>query len=252
MMKPLYLLANEGKQPDSQVMDRETAEWLRGEALERFDGRTDICPERVGRLRDIDIDHCAAGLRCRSEYDNPLISEGIHGFRHSLRVALYSQVLGTYCDVAPNWLLWAAWCHDLCRQNDRGDIGHGSRAARKFEIEWERGRVASDIGHDGAQAIAAMIRYHDLEFDQVPERIMSKFANEIAVFKAADALDRARLPKLKWWANPQFFQFSEAAQYINLCSLITTTHEVICLQDKEIRFSNGLKKSINDVLNFPN
>jgi hypothetical protein len=116
----------------------------------------------------------------------------------------------------------AAAVHDCRRRHDQGDSGHGSRAA-----VWLAANADEVWGHFGLAAspqqvvpAASAVRLHDIPYEVFTAQNTSDHtsAGHIAdVVKAADALDRYRLPKLTWWPDsrhvrePAFDQFRALA-----------------------------------------
>jgi hypothetical protein len=81
---------------------------------------------------------------------------------------------------------------------------HGLRAAnwmKKNVAEIEKKFSVSFIAKD-IEEIYWSIAFHDISGDEIlNNKNYLKFKESIKIIKAADALDRYRLPKLKWWIN---------------------------------------------------
>src|SRR5258706_1017432 len=111
----------------------------------------------------------------------------LHGLAHAARVMVWSTVLsgaGPLFEPA----LWAAACHDLCREDDGADPEHGARAAR-----WVREELASHLEDEPEQLdrIARAVQWHATPDTQVGWR------DELLwLLKDADGLDRVRLGDL--------------------------------------------------------
>jgi hypothetical protein len=104
-------------------------------------------------------------------------------------------------------LVVAAAVHDCRRLHDKDDRGHGRRAA-----SWLTRNTGLVLAHFGLTAvphrverIATAIRLHDVPytaFTAKDEQEHRRAADLCDLLKAADALDRYRLPKLSWWPDP--------------------------------------------------
>jgi len=146
-----------------------------------------------------------------SFFTNHRIAEGIHGLRHCFRVSLlaghmYLEQLGNDPDYLVS-LLVAGSLHDCRRQNDKTDPEHGRRSA-----EWFRSHVSSvtsSYGHVSlndmqVELISTAIAYHDVPDEEIQESMSESCRLAINVIKTADALDRYRLSKQRWWINDDF------------------------------------------------
>jgi hypothetical protein len=107
-----------------------------------------------------------------------------HGLAHSARVMVWTTVLagdGPLFEPA----LWAAACHDLCRESDDVDPGHGERAAI-----WVLEELPKQLEEapEELDRIASAVRWHarsDREAGWRDELLW--------MLKDADGLDRVRL-----------------------------------------------------------
>lgn len=150
-------------------------------------------------------------LALRPEYFLDLrMMAGIHGELHAYRVALYANILSRESgldDDTRHALTVAGLLHDVRRKDDKQDLEHGERCAiwlwkMEHSIELLERFSLSDIG-----LICAAIRMHDAP-DALYERASeyASFQKNIDIIKAADALDRYRLPKKKWWIDDAFLR----------------------------------------------
>src|SRR5213592_3118719 len=108
----------------------------------------------------------------------------LHGLAHSARVMVWTTVLageGPLFEPA----LWAAACHDLCRETDDLDPGHGERAA--IWVLEELPRRLEDVP-DELDRIASACRWHSYSDREAGSR-----DDLLWLLKDADGLDRMRL-----------------------------------------------------------
>ncbi|MBB5939464.1 hypothetical protein [Streptomyces zagrosensis] len=133
----------------------------------------------------------------------------IHGVRHAMRTAALAAVLAEangLDDVDTATAILAAATHDCQRRHDKGDQGHGDRAAI-----WLAANADTVWGHFGITATprrvvqaASAVRLHDVPYTAFTADDRSDYSRAehiVDVVKAADALDRYRLPKLTWWPD---------------------------------------------------
>jgi D-alanine-D-alanine ligase-like ATP-grasp enzyme len=195
----LVELAEQKNLPLHQYMDAETVQWIA--ANNPFSGETgdkvEVSQEDVELLRTF--------APLKEWFLVPELADSIHGTRHLLRVGFHSILLSNSSGLQTRDrinLLTAAVLHDVRREDDKGDMGHGERAAEwfllnsravanQFQVEYDN----RDIG----EIYAAML-FHDMTYEDMSDN--SRYAESgriVDLMKAADGLDRYRLPKLKWW-----------------------------------------------------
>lgn len=198
---PLYILAQEHRLGELQLMDSETLEWMK-----------DKCKPTELRISSVVKDYCPLKLEQFKQYipqKKWFLKKGhaisIHGISHILRVMLYSLVIQQYLElkIRVSDLLIATSVHDLRRKDDKGDPGHGERASLwfrdnlnlfpKFQIIFEKD-------------IAYAITNHEVQPALINSRTKLYKDKLLLILQTADALDRYRLPKEKWWPNPKFFR----------------------------------------------
>ena len=154
-------------------------------------------------------------------YSHPLLADSIHGLRHTMRVIALAHVIAETIEtrVARTEILLAAALHDLRRENDRQDPSHGQRAA----TWWLQNRSAiCDTFHvDLVQQdlVFQLIRLHELPSEDFSPDDFSSYETwrkDVDALKLADALDRYRLPKAKWWIDDNKTQLKASAGLKNL------------------------------------
>ncbi|WP_326812479.1 hypothetical protein OIE62_06615 [Streptomyces scopuliridis] len=198
-------LAARGQLPLHQHMDQATMEWI-------SDNRPDLPQATQPTLRPL-----SQGLLTRSGLPtlwlaDPRLYTSLHGVRHAMRTAALAAVLAEangLDDADTTTVILAAAVHDCQRRNDKDDRGHGARAAI-----WLAANADTVWGHFGLTATprrivqaATSIRLHDVPYEAftADDRTDHARAARITdVLKAADALDRYRLPKLKWWPDARY------------------------------------------------
>lgn len=115
---------------------------------------------------------------------------GIHGVPHTGRVLVWASVLGDRLAGAEalrrEELLWAASVHDIGREHDGIDRGHGTRSAA-----WVRERLKIErpetTGLD-LEFVAELCTWHETSDLEI-----ARLTLELVILKDADALDRCRI-----------------------------------------------------------
>lgn len=196
----LISLAEQGNLPLHQYMDKETIGWIAANNI--FEG-----PEPV-YFPKISIEKLIKFIPPDEWFLDYRISEGIHGLRHLLRVGIFSLTLCAI-NLIPEQkkenLLFAAVLHDIRRICDKDDENHGKRTAEWFlkDIKEITDQFGLKLNEEDKDEIHSLIYCHDLDYDQIKElEYYKKHNEEVDLFKTADALDRYRLPKIKWWFDP--------------------------------------------------
>jgi uncharacterized protein len=133
---------------------------------------------------------------------------GIHGVAHAARVLVWTDVLARQL-AAPGALRgeelrWAAALHDVGRENEGIDPGHGERSAAWALANLTRERpetAALDVDF-----IAELCRWHESHREEVPRMTL-----ELVILKDADALDRARIGDL----DPSRLRLTKALRLVD-------------------------------------
>ncbi|WP_424892380.1 hypothetical protein [Streptomyces sp. XH2] len=136
-------------------------------------------------------------------------SDGLHGVRHGARVSLLASVLAHEHGLDGETeaaLCVAAAVHDCRRRDDRTDAGHGQRAAGWFAQH--AGSVTTCFGlrlsADCLLQATTAIALHHLPYEHftlTQARAYRRARQVTDLLKAADCLDRYRLPALRWWPD---------------------------------------------------
>lgn len=199
-MEPLIILAEKKQLPAHQFMDRETLEW--------------IISNNPFREEATEVNSKTPGIFCKIHkfrlpekwFFCPKGIDTIHGLRHLLRVAANGLRLLQYDDnkdAYENTIFLSALLHDISRKDDRTDKGHAARAAEWFLkhqalVEKEFFQLNNAEKEDVYYAILL----HEESLEQLTDTTeYSNHQKAIDLLKIADALDRYRQPKIKWWIN---------------------------------------------------
>ena len=76
-------------------------------------------------------------------------------------------------------------------------------------------------------------KFHDVDYHNIPNNILDKYKLDIDIIKAADALDRFRLPKKKWWPNKKFINITASHILIPYSRILTIKSEERILKGDE-------------------
>nr|WP_239081149.1 hypothetical protein [Streptomyces coelicoflavus] len=199
-------------------MDHATITWI-------SDHRPDLPPTPTPALRPQSKELLAHGGMPTRWWADPRLYTSLHGVRHAMRTAALAAVLAEangLDDADTTTAILAAAVHDCQRRHDQDDRGHGARGA-----VWLAANADTVWGHFGLTAMprrivqaATAVRLHDIpyeEFEAANKADHARAERITDLVKAADALDRYRLPKLKWWPDsryvrePAFDQLGELA-----------------------------------------
>ncbi len=203
-MKPLYIKLKERKYEKNQILDKESVSWLKRE----LDIRTPIRPLNIAPMREEYLLQYAP----KKHWFNSGRIKTIHGISHALRVILYSYIL---CKIHKidrfEPFLLAASIHDVKRLNDREDINHSKRAS-----DWyykSNIKIKKKFSNEEIKEVCLAV-----EGKEDKLKINS-------ILKSADALDRYRLPKKKWWLKKELVPIPIPKKVINFSKCFTVETE---------------------------
>lgn len=198
----LVELAARKELPRHQFTDAETVNWI---AEHRPGQLADGAPRLSPGVRRL-LMRTAIPAAWLAE---PRLYDSLHGVRHAMRTAALAALLAeAVCldeqDTAT--AVAAAAVHDCRRLHDQDDRGHGDRAARWLtgNAEGVWGRFRLEMPPVAVRQAAVSVRLHEVPYaDFTPDDETDYAAARVVtdVVKAADALDRYRLPKLTWWPD---------------------------------------------------
>lgn len=225
--------AGQKQLPQFQYMDAETCQWIAANNPQfSLSGKVNIS-NRILSLSVLNVDP--------AWFLEPKITNSLHGVRHLRRCAIFSPYLSQYLEldyrVARN-LTIAALLHDIRRVNDQDDKVHGQRAA-----QWVRDNaivieeymniklVPVDI-----EAISTAIELHETPYDLFTESQKLLYQKNIIItdaLKTLDALDRYRLPKLKWWIDDSHLKIVPPEWLKQVAFDLVLSSEKSCLRDQD-------------------
>lgn len=205
----LVELAEKKKLPLHQFIDAETVRWIERNRPEF--GKT----EKLKLPNRETIEHF---IPINSWFLKAKEIDSIHGLRHVLRVAVNAFLITrefSYGGKMAN-LIIAAVLHDIRRKNDKDDPKHGLRAAdwfRKNSTLVEK-KIKLKFNPRDLEEIYWSILFHELpRSDFKKNKNYYKFRKSVDVIRIADALDRYRLPKIKWWFNEEILGLTISASF---------------------------------------
>lgn len=198
----LVELAARKQLPRYQYIDHATLRWIEANRPllpARSHPRLRPAPRRL-------LEHTALPASWLAE---PRLADSLHGLRHAMRTAALAALLADLDglpDTETETLIVAAALHDCRRHHDKDDPGHGARGAlwltQHAETVWEHFRLDGPPLRTSQAATA--IRLHERPYTAFTAADHADYARAerlTDLLKAADALDRYRLPKRKWWPN---------------------------------------------------
>lgn len=211
-MKPLYMKLKDREYGNNQKLDRVSVEWLKRELnLKEETESLNIIPIK----EEIFLQYVP-----RESWFNSGRIRTIHGISHALRVMLYSYILcKIYKIERVEPFLVAASIHDIKRINDREDVNHGKRASEWFyknNLKIKNGLSKKEIR----------------EICLAVETTKDSKLKISSILKSADALDRYRLPKIKWWLKKELVPLPIQTKVINFSKHFTVWTEEDILNGK--------------------
>lgn len=198
----LVELAARKQLPHHQYTDHATVHWIEANRPEF----SEASPPRLRPTSQRLLHRSAipAGWLAESK-----LIDSLHGIRHGMRTAAMAALLAETTRLGEDdtaTLILAASVHDCRRFHDKDDQGHGIRAAL-----WLTDNANTVWGHFHLTATprridqaATAVRLHAMPYaaftlDDQADHVRAKQISDL--LKAADALDRYRLPKLSWWPD---------------------------------------------------
>lgn len=162
----------------------------------------------------------------------------IHGIRHMMRVLIYAVIISDYLKLTQKTtykLSVASAIHDLRRINDNTDPGHGQRAAEWFIKNNIRilNFFKLKMTKQDIEEIYYIIFFHAQDYQIILNDLnYLKYEKNINIFKTLDALDRYRLPKLKWWIDDRYLIFSPPSFCKEVAYELVSVSEELFLSNK--------------------
>lgn len=226
----LVALAARKELPLHQFTDAATVEWIKAN---RPDFPSAWPPPLRTGTKSL-VESAAVPVQWLAE---PRLADSLHGHRHGLRTAVLAALLADRhgldeSDTAAAVI--AAAVHDCQRHHDKDDPGHGGRAAiwlaANADLVWAHFGRTSSPGEVVKAATAARLHEVPYEAFSADDRAdHARFARVCDLVKAADALDRYRLPKLSWWPDARHVRESAFEQLKPLAFDLVVTSEAALL-----------------------
>ena len=193
------------EKPEHQFHDSVSLQWIDSHRPKELLDEYEIDSQVIPFISDF-----KPWKQCRdSWFLDHLIRDGIHGFRHVCRVAIYSLSLAVryYPDISDdeiNAMMFAGLLHDCRRKNDNADSQHGMRAAMWLD---ENSQILPKKLHLLSPAVCFAMSVHSDSYEDISARSeYGKFGKYVDILKTADALDRYRFPRSDWWLSPEFLR----------------------------------------------
>lgn len=170
-----------------------------------------------------------------------------------MRVLVYTILISDYLqfdDKSKQKLCIASVIHDLRRLNDNADELHGHRAADWFMENKEEilGYFDLKMTPQDIEEIYFIIFFHAQNTATIANNSnYLKFQKSVDIFKTLDALDRYRLPKLKWWINDEYLMFKPPIFSKEIAYKLVVNNEEFFLSDKDNK--DCLKQSLSVIFN---
>ncbi len=175
------------------------------------------------QFNDSDIIFLKTLLPIKLIFLNHNLYYSIHGITHTARVMLYSLIISKMLNIDYKLPVFIASLHDTQRQNDREDLNHSKRASLYF-LNNIKTKYQEYI--DKKDIISFVISNHNItNIDLMNEKNFEKIFY-LNLLKTADALDRFRLPKEKWWPNQNMIPFKFFNSMLDRFKLFTCTTEI--------------------------
>ena len=218
---PLYVLADQDLLPEHQYIDAQTVLWIERMGMsEEFSRHAHIDEDiayHLSEVYDILKDYIPVSPSVFSRGDNAL--DTIHGELHAYRVALFAGILAKlYTKNSPTSYILAGLYHDIARINDKADAGHGERSAdRTKTLNLLNDTIARE------RIVVAIAGHEATTSPDEPEL-------HISILQTADALDRFRLPKLKWWPDTHRMPLTPPSSLMHLAYRIVLDTERLAQQ----------------------
>ena len=222
-MTPLHIQAEQGKLGPLEIMDTETLQWIVRLSKNKYVQYSSVT---VPRFTPDDFALIEKLVPQRSWFYSQEHIYSLHGLSHITRVMVMALAVCRLMD-EPDYTscVLAASIHDIRRENDNGDPLHGHRAA-----EWlldNSGEIAIPLTllPVSDDPILQAVTNHQVNYEDIDPQVLQQHQRSIHILKAADALDRFRMPKQKWWPQPELIRLKPAHALLETARLLTIRSE---------------------------
>ena len=240
--EPLYIQAKNRTLGNFQQNDIETFNWCYKNL-----GIKSLIDTKVEEVNLINIKEIIHFLPKREWFIKENYMNSIHGYLHTSRVIILLQILcNIYHYDNKKVLLISAAIHDVKRVNDKRDRNHGLRAGEWFKKKFYK--HFKYLKNDEVDIITNIVTYHETEYDKIPNLFLKRYYKEIVLLKVADALDRYRLPKKKWWPKIEYFKFDIPKNIFVLSKLLIYYSEREKLVNNKDNY-NSIIKALKIIVN---
>ena len=241
---PLYILAEQKKLPLNQYMDRDTLAWIKNNKPKYLKEPTAAERTKLSTAANETSNIIKLYIPLQKRYfarNNANLS--LHGELHAYRVALLAGVIAS-CNNEPstNEYVIAGLFHDIARLNDQLDEGHGERSA--VWLMKNKNVIKDTVDAEIYQRILTAISSHEKSKTNNVDSILT------TTIQVADALDRFRLPKIKWWPNTELMPYTPSDLLLSFAfSLVVESERKMLLgntpRDAFLKSVSELTKDIN-------
>jgi hypothetical protein len=203
----LVELAAIKKLPEFQYLDKQTCDWI--------ENNNPNFIYNPNSYISVDLNNLSKFSLPEEWFLEKRIINSLHGYRHMMRCVIYSIYFTEYLKIGSEVrtsLILASSLHDIRRCNDKDDEEHGNRSAA-----WVRENIQiickafgiNLICENQLSSIEAAIQLHEIPYDNMNHMQIDKYLSHKSLtdlLKTSDALDRFRLPKLKWWIDDKYLK----------------------------------------------
>lgn len=217
-MMPLYKKLEKKLYEENQYLDKESLFWIEKNLIIKKNLNV------ILNISPLDLKTFLEFIPKREWFRRKNVNN-IHGLMHILRVMIFSYILCKKFRIKNyKMLLLVASLHDIRRKNDKTDPNHGKNAANWFD---KHGSLCNKvIGKKKFLEVIKILKDHDSE--NIKKDKFSK------ILICADALDRYRLPKKKWWLREEYLPLEIEEEIINFAKIfILETEKQRILENKD-------------------
>jgi hypothetical protein len=227
-MTPLYIQAEQGKLSPLEIMDAETLQWIAQLSKDKYVQKTNVA---LPKFTPDDFALIKKLVPQRGWFNSQLHITSLHGLSHIVRVMVLALAVCRLVD-EPGYTSYvvAASIHDIRRQNDNSDPLHGHRAADWLLANSKEIAIPLTLLPENNDPIIQAVTNHQVNYEDIDPRVLKQHQRSIDILKAADALDRFRMPKQKWWPQAELIHLQPAHTLLETARLLTIQSEQSILE----------------------